>query len=111
MIRDSVELNVPPAAIQYRHIQYDNVCVYVCVYSLLYIYLYECVCVYVCINVCVSTHTNTVVEGGIILLFYRVPRIEHAGGLDRGGSHWRVVGPAKRWACIFTEVKSLFGRR
>lgn len=54
MIRDSVELNVPPAAVQYER----NI----------YIHIY------------INTYTHT---GGIIPLFYRVPGIEHAGGLDR----------------------------
>jgi len=54
-------------------------------------------CVYVC-----GVYVYIYIEGGgIILLFYRVPEIEHASGLDQDVPRSCVVGPAKRWACIF----------
>lgn len=78
MIRDSVELNVPPAAVQYQR------------YIYVYIYIHR---------------------GGIILLFYRVPGIEHARGLDRGAPFVHCWSSEKVGVHIYRIVEGLFRQR
>lgn len=82
MIRDSVELNVPPAAVQYQR--------YIYVYTYTYMDIYR---------------------GGIILLFYRVLGIEHARGFDRGAPFVRCWSSEKVGVHIYRTVKGLFRER